>query len=345
MPFIQALRTVCVLALLCAATAATAQEKVAVGVLRFVSSGALFVAVERGHFKQEGLDLDLKFFDAAQPIAVAVVTGDVDFGLTAFTAGLFNLAGKGGLKVIAAQAKEERGYQGNAILASNAAWENGLRKVEDLKGRSLGITQVGSSFHYQVGQLARLKNFDLKSVDLKPLQSLANMMAALKGNQVDAIIIAPHLATQLVAAGDAKLLGWYSDYDEYQFGALFTSPKLIQGKRATVEKFVRAYQKGAGEFAAALLKRDDSGNRKFDAASNEIAALIAKHVYPTQPADRAVGLVQASTFFVDAKARLNVGDIHDQIAWYKSHGMVDASVDPKTLIDLTFIDGHTNLPR
>jgi NitT/TauT family transport system substrate-binding protein len=341
----RALQILCVLASVLFASCAAAQEKVAVGVLRFVSSGALFVAVERGHFKHEGLDLDLKFFDAAQPIAVAVVTGDVDFGLTAFTAGLFNLAGKGGLKVIAAQAKEERGYQGNAILASNAAWDKGLRKVEDLKGRSLGITQIGSSFHYQVGQIARLKGFDLKSVDLKPLQSLANMMAALKGNQVDAIIIAPHLAKQLLAAGDAKLLGWYSDFDQYQFGALFTSPRLIAGKRATAEKFVRAYQKGAGEFAAALLKRDDSGNRKFDAASHEVAGLIAKHVYPGQPADRAVSLVEASTFFVDAQARLNVGDIHDQIAWYKSQGMVDAAVDAKALMDLSFIEGHTNVPR
>jgi NitT/TauT family transport system substrate-binding protein len=341
----RALPSLCALAVVLTASPAPAQEKVAVGVLRFVSSGALFVAVERGHFKHEGLDLDLKFFDAAQPIAVAVVTGDVDFGLTAFTAGLFNLAGKGGLKVIAAQAREERGYQGNAILASNAAWDNGLRKVEDLRGRSLGITQVGSSFHYQVGQIARLKGFDLKSVDLKPLQSLANMVAALKGNQVDAIIIAPHLARQLLTAGEAKLLGWYSDFDQYQFGALFTSPKLIAGKRATAERFVRAYQKGAGEFAAALLKRDDSGNRKFDAASNEVAGLIAKHVYPGQPAERAVSLVQASTFFVDSQARLNVGDIHDQIAWYKSQGMVDAAVDAKALMDLSFIEGHTNVPR
>jgi NitT/TauT family transport system substrate-binding protein len=341
----RALPNLCALAVVLAASSALAQEKLAVGVLRFVSSGALFVAVERGHFKQEGLDVDLKFFDAAQPIAVAVVTGDVDFGLTAFTAGLFNLAGKGGLKVIAAQAKEERGYQGNAILASNAAWNNGLRKVEDLKGRSLGITQVGSSFHYQVGQIARLKGFNLKSVDLKPLQSLANMMAALKGNQVDAIIIAPHLAKQLLAAGEAKLLGWYSDFDEYQFGALFTSPKLIAAKRATAERFVRAYQKGAGEFAAALLKRDDSGNRKFDAASHEVAGLIAKHVYPGQPAERAVSLVEASTFFVDSQARLNVGDIHDQIAWYKSQGMVDAAVDAKALMDLSFIEDHINVPR
>src|SRR6476619_2619074 len=112
------LTTLANLASFAIAVPAAAQEKIAVGVLRFVSSGPLFVAFEKGYFKREGLDLDLKFFDAAQPIAVAVVTGDVDFGLTAFTGGLFNLAGKGGLKVIAAQAKEARGYEGNAVLAS-----------------------------------------------------------------------------------------------------------------------------------------------------------------------------------------------------------------------------------
>jgi len=334
-----------VLAALLAGRPADAQDKVAVGVLRFVSSGALFVAVERGYFRQEGLDVELRFFDAAQPIAVAVVTGDVDFGLTAFTAGLFNLAGKGGLKVIAAQAKEAQGYEGNAILASRAAWDKGLRRVDDLKGHSLGITQVGSSFHYQIGQIARLKGFDLSSIALKPLQSLANMAAALKGNQVDAIIIAPHIAKQLLASGDAKLLGWYSDLDEYQFGALFTSPKMIDGRRPVVEKFVRAYQRGAADFAAALLKRDDAGNRKFDAASHAVAALIAPHIYPTEPVERAVGLIESSTFYVDPQARLDVGDIHGQIAWYKRQGMVDASVDPKALIDLSFVRGHTNIPR
>jgi NitT/TauT family transport system substrate-binding protein len=341
----RALCRVLMLAALLAGAPASAQERVSVAVLRFVSSGALFLGVERGYFKEQGLDVDLKFFDAAQPIAVAVVTGDADLGVTAFTAGLFNLAGKGGLKVIAAQAKEAKGYEGNAILASKAAWEKGLRRIDDLKGHSLGITQVGSSFHYQIGQIARIKGFDLDSVALKPLQSLANMAAALKGNQVDAIIIAPHLAKQLLAAGDAKLLGWYSDLDEYQFGALFTSPKVIAGRRATVEKFVQAYQKGAGDFAAVLLKRDDSGNRKFDAASHAAAALIAKHVYPGEPTDKAVGLVESSTFYLDPQARLDVGDVHAQIAWYKSRGMVDAAVDPASLMDLSFLPGHTNLPR
>ena len=87
-------------------TAARAADKVTVGVLRFVSSGPLFLAVERGYFKDQGIEVDLKYFEAAQPIAVAVVSGDVDYGVTAFTGGFYNLAGQGQLKIIAAQSKE-----------------------------------------------------------------------------------------------------------------------------------------------------------------------------------------------------------------------------------------------
>lgn len=67
--------------------AAAAADKVSVGALRFVSSGGLFLAVERGYFQAEGIQVDLKFFEAAQPIAVAIASGDIQFGVTALTAG------------------------------------------------------------------------------------------------------------------------------------------------------------------------------------------------------------------------------------------------------------------
>src|SRR5579871_885400 len=74
--------------------------KATIGVLRLSSSAPVFIAEDKGYFRDAGLNIELKFFDAAQPIAVAVTAGDVDFGITAFTAGLYNLAGKGTLKVI-----------------------------------------------------------------------------------------------------------------------------------------------------------------------------------------------------------------------------------------------------
>ncbi len=53
------------------ASGAEAVDKVTVGALRFTSHAPTFIAYERGYFKAEGLDVELKFFQAAQPVAVA----------------------------------------------------------------------------------------------------------------------------------------------------------------------------------------------------------------------------------------------------------------------------------
>ena len=320
-----------------ASSPALAQEKAAVGVLRFVSSGGLFLAAERGYFKAEGLDIELKFFEAAQPIAVAVVSGDTDFGVTALTAGFYNLAGKGALKIIGAQGKEAKGFQGNAVLASKQAADKGFDDVAKFAGKTLGITQIGSSFHYQIGQIAAAKGFDIKAVDIKPLQSLPNMMAALKSGQVDAVIIAPHLAKPLIDSGEARLLAWYSDIDEYQFGALFTGAKQIQSRRAMVEKFTRAYQKGAADFNAAFNQRDASGMRVFDARADKAGAEIGKYVYPSDAPETAAAKVKAAAGFADPQAKLDPADIAKQVAWLQSQNLVEAGVDAAAILDLSFI--------
>ncbi len=54
--------------------------KAKVGVLRLSSSAPVFIAQDKGYFRDAGLDVELKFFDAAQPIAVATTSGDIDFG-------------------------------------------------------------------------------------------------------------------------------------------------------------------------------------------------------------------------------------------------------------------------
>jgi len=50
-----------------------AAERLRVGVLKLASSGGVFIAAERGYFTAQGVEVELRFFDAAQPIAVAAV--------------------------------------------------------------------------------------------------------------------------------------------------------------------------------------------------------------------------------------------------------------------------------
>src|SRR6202521_4073765 len=110
-------------------------QKAKVGVLRLSSSAPVFIAQDKGYFKDSGLDIELRFFDAAQPIAVATTSGDVDLGITAFTAGLYNLAGKGTLKVIGGMSREKAGYPLIGYFASKNTYPAGLKKPKNLAGK------------------------------------------------------------------------------------------------------------------------------------------------------------------------------------------------------------------
>src|ERR1700676_2299070 len=49
--------------------------KANVGVLRLSSSAPVFIAQDKGYFRDAGLDIELKFFDAAQPFGAAPPSG------------------------------------------------------------------------------------------------------------------------------------------------------------------------------------------------------------------------------------------------------------------------------
>ena len=201
--------------------------KAKVGVLRLQSSAPVFIAQDKGYFRDAGLDVELKFFDAAQPIAVATTSGDVDFGITAFTAGLYNLAGKGTLKVIGGMSREKAGYPLIGYFASNNAYAAGLKTPKELAGKRIAVTQVGSSFHYSLGLLADKYGFKLSDVKIVPLQSLSNAAAALKGETVDAALLPISTARKLMDDGGAKFLGWVGDETPWQLGAVFASPRTL----------------------------------------------------------------------------------------------------------------------
>lgn len=327
------LTAVAAAAVLTGTVAAQASDKVTVAALKFVSTGPIFIAQERGYFKDEGLDVELKFFQAAQPVSVAIASGDADFGVTAFTAGFFNLASKGALKVIGAQLHEVKGFDGSAILASNKAYDAGLTSVDKLPGHSFAMSTVGSSFHYMIGRVAEGAGFSMDDMQLKPLQSVGNMIGALKSGQVDSMIIVPHVAKPLANAGAAKIIGWVADYAPYQVGGLFTSTANVENKREMVGKFVKAYQRGIADYRAAFV----DGDKDRDA----IVELLHKYVYADQPAEQAFGKIRNGAMYIEADGRLDVADVYKQIGWYQNLGLVDKAADPAKIVDNSFIEPLT----
>src|SRR5580700_7391109 len=304
--------------------------KAKVGVLRLSSSAPVFIAQDKGYFRDAGLDIDLKFFDAAQPIAVATTSGDIDFGITAFTAGLYNLAGKGTLKVIGGMSREKAGYPLIGYFASNKAYAAGLKAPKDLAGKRVAVTQVGSSFHYSLGILADKYGFKVSDVRIVPLQSLSNAAAALQGETVDAALLPVSTARKLMDDGGAKLLGWVGDETPWQLGAVFASPKTLTNK-TLVTKLLAALDRADREYHDVILASVADGKAAINEQTKPLLEIIAK--YTNLPIEQVVG----NCAYIDPDGRLDVKNVSNQIDWLQTQGFVDKGFDVDAIIAKDYV--------
>ena len=316
------------------AATATAMEKITVGALRFTSHAANFVAFEKGYFKEAGLDVEFKFFQAAQPMALAIASGDVDFGLTAISGSLISLADKGAVKIIGGALQEESGVDGQLILASKAAFDAGLKTPADLRGKSFGVTTAGSSFHYMAHKIADQEGFNRKDLKIRPLQKVGAVIGALKSGQIDAWAIVPHIAKNLAKSPQVEIIGKVSDYvPDYQVTTVFTSTKTIDDDPELVKTFLNAYSKGAADFNAALVDKSVG-----DAAAEDMVKLIHKYVYADRPYEKAAPSIRNGAMRLNEGAALNITSVEDQLNWFKSEKLVPAGVTLDKLVDEKFVE-------
>jgi NitT/TauT family transport system substrate-binding protein len=310
---------------------AFANTKINVGALRFTSHAASFVAFERGYFAEAGLDVEFKFFQAAQPMAIAIASGDADFAVTAISGGLISLAEKGATKVIGGALSEEPGIDGQKILASNAAFDAGLTHPSMLDGKTFGISQAGSSFHYMGSKIAAAEGV---SVKFKPLNTVGAIIGALKSGDIDAWSIVPHIAKPLAGAGAVHIIGNVSDYlPNYQVTTVFTSANNAANERAKSEAFLAAFAKGADDFNAALVDKTAGAD-----AAEDMVKLIHKYVYTDREYAKAAPSIINGAMRINKGAAMNMASLQDQLDWFQSEKLVKDSITMDTLVDQSYVD-------
>jgi NitT/TauT family transport system substrate-binding protein len=97
-------------------------ESIKIATSRLIGYVGVPVAMAHGYFKEQGLEAELVFLDSAQPVAVAVASGDAQFGTAGMSASFYTLAAGGQLKLIASAAGDGRGFYNLAFIVSNKAW-------------------------------------------------------------------------------------------------------------------------------------------------------------------------------------------------------------------------------
>ena len=141
------------------------------------------------------------------------------------------------------------GFKNAGYVASNRAWDAGLKTMKDLAGHSVAVTQRGAMLDYDLALAIEHFGLDPKSVRVLAVQSNTNLTSAVAGGQADAGVFPVTPAMVLLGKGDAKLLGWVGDIVPYgQTNATFTATKIADGKGDMVKRFLAAFRKGARDY-------------------------------------------------------------------------------------------------
>ncbi len=309
--------------------AAARTETIKIGALKSIAVGPAYLAIDKGYFAAEGLTAALTFFESAQPVAVAAASHDIDIGVTGLTGWLFSLAGQGQIRIIGGYAREVPGFNFNAYVVSNRAWDAGLRSFKDFPGHSFGISQIGSPPHYSLALLAEKYRFDLGSMRLLPLQSIANIAAAVVSGQADTASLLSTPAIPILERKEVRLLGWTGDETPWQLGAIFVATATANERGDMIARFLRAFRKGTREYHDAFASSAEK--RKDTATAEAVLPVIAKYT------GLSVDQVRQGIVYIDPEARLDVKDVLHQIAWYRGQGLVKGEVDGDQAIDKRYV--------
>lgn len=306
-----------------------AADKIKVAVVSSLASAPILIADAKGFFKDEGLDPQLVHFDSAQPVAVAVAAGDIDFGSTGLTGAFFTLANNGVLKLIGAGTWERPGFQGIGLIASDPAWDRGVHSIEALKGHSVAITQTGTALHYSLYLMLKKHGVDLKDVRVLPLQSNPNVASAVTGGQADAATLSSGNAYSLINKNAAHLLGWLADeMGEAQGDGTYTSTKNADQRPEAVRHFLAAFRKGEQTWDNAFL--DAKGDRVDQPNAPEMIAIVAKGLGAPEQ------VVWLGLPYFDPQARVSIPDVQGALDWYYAEGMIKTPIDARKITDFRY---------
>ncbi len=298
-----------------------------VGILKLTSSAPLFVGMDKGFFKQEGITIEPSFFTAAQEVATALAGGSVDVSATGITAGVYNLAAEGKpLLIVADKGREWPDYHLTALVIGKANWDAGIRTLKQLKGKSVGITTTGSTFDYMLGNLLELEGMKREDVEAKRLQTLPAESAALRSKQVDAILIPEPNASELEESGAGKIALWVGDRLKYQVATIMYSPDLAK-RRDVALAFMRGYIRSTRFYYDAILK---PGAPRSGPAFDAVVTSTVK--YTGQKPE----IITKIFTYMDRNGELMKEDIAKQLRWFAKVGQLRGTVDPAQIVDPSF---------
>jgi NitT/TauT family transport system substrate-binding protein len=193
------------------------------------------VGSQTGIFKRNGLDLQVASFGGDAKVQQAMAADSIDVGLGSGPGLAFIVKGSP-VKGIAAMAGPP------LIFALVARYDGDVRSVDDLKGRKVGISTVGSITSWLVDEVSRQRGWGDDGMTTVPIGEDGARVAALKSKAIDAAVVNLAVALNYADHGDGRIILRFGDIAKhFHAHVIFATDKAIAERPDDLRRFLKGW--------------------------------------------------------------------------------------------------------
>jgi NitT/TauT family transport system substrate-binding protein len=218
-------------------TAQAADKLLTLYTARVMSQSYPWIAEEAGLYKKYGLEIPLVFVTPGPPAVAAILTGDSEVAVI----GAVSIARP------IVQGNKEPVFIGGikSLLTHSILAKPDIKRPEQLKGKRIGVSRIGSNPHYFAVQALRHFNIDQREVSFVQAGGAPETLAALIAQGIDAAVLTVPTDAQALKLGYHYVV-YGPDLRIAYAATTFTTRRSIIAKREPViARFMRAMAEAA----------------------------------------------------------------------------------------------------
>ena len=306
------------------AESAASPQTIVVGEVPSVPAAAIYLAVEKGYFKEAGVDVQLESINTSSTAMALLASNRMQVVGGGVAPNYWNALASG-LPIILALERASSPLYHDVLIRKELVGK--IKTPADLKGRTIAEVSPGSSALYEVGQVLASAGLDLKDVDIKYIP-FTQMGTALANGAVDAAFEVPPFGAIVAARGEG--VKWldpekYLKVQPSSFVGYFANSDWIKANPETAKKFFLALVKGSRDFCQAY---HHGPNRA------EVVDVMLKYKVGTNRDQLDKMDWQARS----PNGRFNVASVLDLQDWFFKEGIIKQKFPAERLIDTQYAD-------
>jgi NitT/TauT family transport system substrate-binding protein len=308
----------------CTPRSAPSLERVTFAMPAYLSSAVGYIALERGFFADEGLDVELVVWNRDGATLPALAQGAIDVTTSGHLGPkYFNVVARGGRVrfVAAAAVYATDGCPYYAIVARRELVESGrLTDFASLRGLRISSERTAATYYVWSRVLAGA-GLSMDDVELVDIPATTKLDALARG-LIDVTTASEPWVTRLVASGHGTIWHPISDVlPEHQSTYVMFGSRLLDERPDLGRRFLAAYLRAVAAYL-------DEGKSERHL---EIVARATRH-------DRAQ--LEAMCWSPWSRdGRIDRSTLDEFQRWALAEGLVDRSIDVESMIDESFLPG------